>query len=99
MLRIGGQNVPTRIILLIASDAFFIVLGLVLVTAARFHDRSAIHNYLGSHLALPRFALVVVVCIISLYYHDFYNHPVRRQEPFVRLGQALAVKISVLAFV
>jgi len=97
MLRIGGQNVPTRIILLIASDAFFIVLGLVLVTAARFHDRSAIHNYLGSHLAVPRFALVVVVCIISLYYNDLYNHHVRRQEAFVRLVQALGVTFVALA--
>ena len=101
MLRIGGQNVPTRIILLLASDAFFIVLGLLLVTAARFHERAAIDYYLSNRLTLPRFALVVVVCILSLYYNDLYNPRLlsRRQEALVRLVQALGVTFIALAII
>jgi sugar transferase (PEP-CTERM system associated) len=99
MFRIGGQKLPTRIIFVIASDAFFIVVGLVMVTIARFHDKSAIHSYLGNRLALPRFALVVVVCIISLYYNDLYNPRLlsRRLEALVRLVQALGITFIALA--
>jgi len=101
MLRIGGQKVPTKIILLIASDAFFIVLGLVMVTAVRFHVRSTIFNYLNGPLTLPRFALVVSICIVALYYNDLYDPRVlsQRLEAVVRLVQALGFTFLILAVV
>lgn len=101
MLRIGGQKVPGRTLLFIASDAFFIVLGLMLVTAARFHARATIVTYLRHHLTLPRFSLVVVVCVIALYYNDLYNPRVisRRQEAAVRLIQALGFTFLTMSII
>jgi sugar transferase (PEP-CTERM system associated) len=101
MLRIGGQKVPGRTLLLIASDVFFIVLGLLLVTTARFHDRAAIQHYLQGPLILLRFAIVVAVCIVVLYYNDLYNPRVlnRRLEALVRLVRALGITFLGLALV
>ena len=101
MFKIGGQKVPARTILLIASDVFIIVLGLLLVTTARFHDRTAIESYLQGHLTLPRFGLVVVVCILALYYNDLYSARVlrNRQEALMRLVQALGITFIALAFI
>lgn len=100
MLRIGGQKVPTRTILLIASDVIIISLGLILVTAVRFHEGAAIRSYLYNHLTFQRFGLVVLVCILSLYYNDLYNASVlrRHQEALVRLVQALGITFIALAF-
>jgi sugar transferase (PEP-CTERM system associated) len=99
MLRIGGQKVPGRTMLLIASDVFFIVLGLLLVTTARFHDRAAIQHYLQGRLLVLRFATVVAVCIVVLYYNDLYNPRVlnRRLEALVRLVRALGITFLALA--
>lgn len=99
MFKIGGQKVPTWTILLIASDVTFILLGLILVTAARFHDRVAIHAYLSNHLTSQRFGLVALVCVLSLYYNDLYSARVlsRRQEALVRLVQALGITFISLA--
>lgn len=99
MFKIGGQKVPTWTILLIASDVTFILLGLILVTAARFHDRVAIHAYLSNHLTPQRFGLVALVCVLSLYYNDLYSARVlsRRQEALVRLVQALGITFISLA--
>jgi sugar transferase (PEP-CTERM system associated) len=99
MLKIGGQKVPTRTILLIASDVTFIVLGLILVTVARFHNRAAVHAYLSNHLTSQRFGVVALVCVLSLYYNDLYSARVlsRRQEALVRLVQALGITFIALA--
>jgi len=101
MFRVGGQKVPTRTILFIASDAFFVILGLLLVTALRFRDLGAIRNYLGSHLTVARFALVVVVTVVGLYYNELYDtHILRhRQEAIVRLIQAVGLIFLVLAVI
>lgn len=99
MFKIGGQKVPTRTILLIASDVTFILMGLILVTIVRFHDRAAVHTYLSNHLIFQRFGLVASVCVVSLYYNDLYNARVlsRRLEALVRLVQALGVTFIGLA--
>jgi sugar transferase (PEP-CTERM system associated) len=101
MLRIGGQKIPTRTILLIASDAIIIILGLILVTAVRFHQGTAIRVYLRNHLTFERFGLVALVCVLSLYYNDLYNARVlrRHQEALVRLIQALGITFIALAFI
>ena len=36
MLKIGGQRVPTKTLVLLASESLLIVLGLALATALRF---------------------------------------------------------------
>jgi sugar transferase (PEP-CTERM system associated) len=99
MFRIGGQKVPTRTILFIASDVFLIILGLLMVTAARFHDRATILHYLGDGLAPFRFALVTLVCILALYYNNLYDTRVLKSRPeaLVRLVQAVGITFLALA--
>jgi sugar transferase (PEP-CTERM system associated) len=100
MLRIGGQKVPTRILLLIASDAILIVAGLLVAVALRFHqDAHSFFSYIrGPHIT-ARFALVVIVCELALYYHDLFDSQVisRHSELLVRLLQALGAACLVLA--
>jgi FlaA1/EpsC-like NDP-sugar epimerase len=101
MIRVGGQKVPTRTILFIASDAFFVIVGLLLVTALRFRAWSTIHNYLRDHLTIPRFGLVVLVTVVGLYYNELYDaHILRhRHEAAVRLVQAVGFIFLVLAVI
>lgn len=101
MFRVGGQKVPTRTILFIASDAFFVILGLLLVTSLRFRDWWNIKNYLHGHLTIYRFALVVIITVIALYYNELYDAAVLRHhhEVIVRLIQAVGLIFLVLAVV
>ena len=101
MFRLGGQKVPTRTILFIASDAFFVILGLLFVTSLRFRDLATIKNYLHGHLTIPRFALVVIITITVLHFHQLYDaYALRhRREAIVRLVQAVGLIFLVLAVV
>ena len=93
MFWVGGQKVPTRTILSIASDAFFVVVGLLLVTSLRFHSWPTIGSYLRGHLTIPRFALVTLVSVVALYYNELYDVRILRQhhEALVRLVQAVGL--------
>ncbi len=101
MFRIGGQKVPARTVLLIASDVILIVLGLILVTGIRFPHRAEFSDYLLVHHAVARFSLVVVVCILALYYNDLYDARVlrRHQDALIRLIQALGITFLALAII
>ena len=100
MFRVGGQKVPARTILFIASDVFFVILGLLFVTFLRFRDLPMIKSYLG-HLAIPRFGLVVLVTVVALYYNELYDAHILRhhQEVIVRLVPAVGLIFLVLAAV
>ncbi len=100
MLRIGGQKIPTRTLLLIASDAFLIVAGLLVAIALRFHqDAHSFFSYIRGPQIPARFALVVIVCELALYYYDLFDSQViaRHSELLVRLLQALGSACLVLA--
>jgi sugar transferase (PEP-CTERM system associated) len=99
MLKIGGQRVPTRTLMLLASDAMLIIVGLLFAIAVRFHDLTTIWNYLRPIHTLSRFALVVAACGVALYYNDLYNREVitRHFEMFLRLLQALGTACLELA--
>ncbi len=91
MLKIGGQRVPTRTLLLVASDGVLIVIGLIVGVALRFHHWQEILHHLRAPQTVYRFGLVVAACLLSLYYNDLYNSQVvsRRSELLIRLLQAL----------
>ena len=99
MFRIGGQTIPVKTLVLVVCDAAFIVVGLLVATAIRFHDLRAIQAYLYANNTYARFGLVVLVCQLALYYHDMYDFRFssRRSEIFVRLLQAFGVSCLVLA--
>ena len=99
MLQIGGQRVPTKVLLLLVSDALLIVMGLLMAVALRFQTAPAILGHLHRSETLPRFVVVVLVCGLALYLNDLYDFRVveRRSEIFVRLLQALGLACFALA--
>ena len=101
MLKIGGQKVPTALVLLVATDCVLITLGLFLASVVRFSfgARSSIVYYLASWQSIWRFVLAVLVCELSLYFNDLYDFRViaSRRELLVRLTQAFGVACIVLA--
>jgi sugar transferase (PEP-CTERM system associated) len=99
MLRIGGQKVPTRTLVLVASDGILIVMGLIVSVVLRFYRWEDIVHHLRAPQTVYRFALVVAACLLSLYYNDLYNSQVisRRSELLVRLLQALGTACVGLA--
>jgi len=101
MIRIGGQRVPTPLLLLLAVDCVMVGIGLLFATAVRFfiHDFGSPLHYLASWQAFFRFSLVIVVCEISLYFHDLYDFRLITilAEVFIRLLQAFGVACVALA--
>lgn len=101
MLRIGGQKVPTPLLLLVATDCVLVALGLFLATVARFSVSShgPVLEYLGTSKTLLRFSLAILVCEVSLYFNDLYDFRLMatRSEILVRLFQALGVACLALA--
>ncbi len=101
MLNIGGQRLPTALLLLLAVDCILVGAGLVLATSVRF----SINNYgspifyLASWQTFFRFFLVVVVCEVSLYFHDLYDFRLigSLAEVSIRLLQAYGIACVALA--
>src|SRR4051794_4526084 len=64
MLRIGGQKVPNRLILLVATDSGLIAFGLLLAIVARLGFSGTVASYLGTWQTLFRFLMAILVCEI-----------------------------------
>lgn len=101
MLKIGGQRLPSSLLLLLAVDSILVGIGLVFATLVRFsiHDFPSSISYLASVQALLRFLVVIVVCETSLYFHDLYDFRLIQSssEGFTRLLQAFGVACVILA--
>lgn len=95
MLKIGGQKIPTPLLLLLAIDCFLIVLGLILATGLRLgiNGFSYVVHYLMSWEIFFRFLLVILICEVSLYFNDLYDFRLMptRNEIVVRLLQAYGI--------
>jgi len=74
-------------------------MGLVVAVALRLHNFHATLSYLGQPDTPVKFAIVVVVCALGLYYNDLYDSQAisRRAELFVRLLHAFGLACLVLA--
>jgi sugar transferase (PEP-CTERM system associated) len=101
MLKIGGQRVPTPLLLLVAADCMLIGIGLLVATFARSSVGgfgSAI-PYLLTWSTLFRSLLVIVICETSLYFNDLYDFRLTasHSEILVRLFQAFGVACLALA--
>jgi exopolysaccharide biosynthesis polyprenyl glycosylphosphotransferase len=101
MLRIGGQKIPARVLVLLASDACLTAFALLMAIGLRFHSIPTELVYLRSPFALPRFLVVITACVLALYYHDLYDAEVigHRSELYVRLFQALGTACLGLAII
>ena len=100
MLKIGAQRVPSKILLLIASDSISVVVGLLLAVSLRFYASGTVLEHLDAWQTAARFLIVVLVCELSLYYNDLYASEVmnRRSQLLVRLLQSLGVACLALSF-
>jgi sugar transferase (PEP-CTERM system associated) len=98
MLKIGGQKIPTKTVVLLASESLLIVLGLALATALRFIASK--WDYAGGH-TVARFLVVVLICEFALYYNDLYDLQVMnsRARLLIALLQALGVASLCLAVI
>jgi sugar transferase (PEP-CTERM system associated) len=98
MLKIGGQRVPTKTLVLLASESLLIILGLALATTVRF--ASSRWEYAGGH-TIARFFIVVLMCEFALYYNDFYDIEVMKSRAKLIIGllQALGIACIGLALV
>jgi sugar transferase (PEP-CTERM system associated) len=98
MLKIGGQKVPTKTLVLIGSEGLLIILGLAFATALRF--RGAHWEYAGGH-TIGRFLVVVLMCEFALYYNDLYDIEVMKSRASLLIGllQALGIASIGLAFI
>ncbi|HEX4604598.1 MAG TPA: hypothetical protein VH724_11420, partial [Candidatus Angelobacter sp.] len=98
MLKIGGQRVPTKTLVLLASESMLIVLGLALATAVRF--ASSRWEYAGGHTIL-RFLVVALMCAFALYYNDLYDVEIMKSRGRLLIGllQALGVACIGLALI
>jgi lipopolysaccharide/colanic/teichoic acid biosynthesis glycosyltransferase len=99
-MKIGGQRIPGKTLLLIASEGGLIACGLLFATALRLRDLDAFRQQISQPGVLLRYGIVIVVCELALYYYDLYDLQVvsRRSVLFVRLLQALGTACLVLAF-
>jgi FlaA1/EpsC-like NDP-sugar epimerase len=98
-MNIGGQRIPGKTLVLIASEAALIACGLVFATALRFMDANMFRQQIAKPGVLLRYAIVILVCSLALYYYDLYDLQIvsRRSVLFVRLLQALGTACLFLA--
>lgn len=101
MLKIGGQRLPTALLLLLAVDCMLIATGLIMATFLRFWTQGygSPIPYLNSWQTFFRFCLVIVLCEISIYFHDLYDFRLISSfsEVLIRLIQAFGVACVGLA--
>jgi len=101
MLKIGGQRLPTQLLLLLSVDSIVIALGLAVATFIRFssHGYGPALLYVGAWPTVARFLLVILVCEVALYFHDLYDFRLisSASEVVIRLLQAFGVACVVLA--
>src|SRR5258707_12441815 len=96
MLKIGGQRIPTKTLVLLTSESLLIIFGLALATAMRF--ASSRWEYAGGN-TIARFVIVVLMCEFALYYNDLYDIEVMKSRARLLIGllQALGVACMGLA--
>jgi sugar transferase (PEP-CTERM system associated) len=99
MIRVLGQYIPIKTVILGITESILIVLSVILAAWIRFGSITEATWYLSRPYATSQIALVVVVCWLCLYYNDMYDLHViaRRAELVVRLMQALGTAVLLLA--
>lgn len=100
LVRIGAHHVPRRSLILAASESFLIMFALAAATALRFVNLRTALEYLSQPENWLRFALVTVVCQLSLYYNDLYETRAvsTRGLRLVRAFAAMGIALLVLSF-
>ncbi len=103
LVKIGAHYVPRRSLILALSESLLFLLALVSATVLRFLDLSMARDYFSHPQTWLRFALVTLVCQLSLYYNDLYEvrvastRGVKLVRAFAAMGIAL-LTLSVLYY-
>ncbi|MGB8543330.1 MAG: TIGR03013 family XrtA/PEP-CTERM system glycosyltransferase [Candidatus Acidiferrales bacterium] len=99
MIRVLGQYIPVKTVILAITESILIVVSVILAAWIRFGSITEATWYLSRPYAASQIALVVIVCWLCLYYNDMYDLHViaRRAELVVRLMQALGTAVLLLA--
>src|SRR5438128_11945016 len=99
MLKIGGQRVPHKTVLLVLADSVLIVIGLLLASGLRLYQSGLFSSSFEGMRTALRFGVVVLVCVLSLYYHGLYDFQIlkRHSGMFARLPQAYGISFAALA--
>src|ERR1700686_2388958 len=98
MVGLLGQYGPGKTIIFGFTEGALIVFSTILATWIRFENLAETRWYFSRPYAPIQFSLVVVVCLVCLYYNDLYDlHTVaRRTELIVHLMRALGVALLIL---
>jgi sugar transferase (PEP-CTERM system associated) len=101
MVRFGAQRIPQSTLLLLFLDAASVVVGLLAAISLRLRGHLAIAHYLSGPHIIPRFALVILVSGVAVYYSDLYERSNLNSgiEVFMGLLQALGSACLVLAMI
>jgi sugar transferase (PEP-CTERM system associated) len=101
MVKIGAQRIPQSTLLLLFLDIASVVIGLITAISLRLQDHRAIVHYLNGPHIIARFALVIVVFGVALYYSNLYERSNfnRSIDVFMGLLQALGSACLVLAII
>lgn len=101
MVRLGAQRIPSSTILLFLLDTLSVAVGLLAAIGLRLHSEHSVLEYLRGPYMLWRFALVLAVCAITLYYCKLYDRPQfgSKLEVFMALMQALGTACLALAII
>jgi sugar transferase (PEP-CTERM system associated) len=99
MLKVGGQKVPLLTVTMVATESALIGLSLLLATVIRFRNSGSAWARISEPETLVRLCVVVLICELTLYYHDLYDLQIvsRRAVLFVHLLQAVGSACLLLA--
>jgi sugar transferase (PEP-CTERM system associated) len=99
MVRIGGQAIPHRTLLLIGREGALIFLALLMATLLRHPASTSPWVYVADPDVLWRLLAPVSICVISFYYHDLYDLQMVRSmaHTSVRVSRGLGIAMLVMA--
>ena len=99
LVKIGAHYVPRRSLILALSESMLFLLALVSATVLRFLDLSVARDYFSHPQTWLRFALVTLICQLSLYYNDLYEVRVAstRGVKLVRAFAAMGIALLALS--
>jgi len=99
MIRVLGQYVAPRTVVLAITDSTLLVASIALAAWIRFGSIADATWYLSQPYAAAQICIATSICWICLYYYDLYNMEViaRRAELMVHLMQALGTTALLLA--
>src|SRR5579862_1451636 len=93
MIRVLGQYLPLKTLILIVTEGALIVVSIALATWIHYGNLADASWYLGQPYVMAQTAVTLVIFWISFYYNDLYDLQVvsRRSELVVHLLQALGM--------